>query len=77
MAHSGGTDVGVGCSKFSRKPFRGLPGEDRMSGLHCAGTHGLERWPSTRIISRTFTAAGGNSLWRMNQSGSCIRPGAI
>ena len=38
MARSGGTDVG--CSEFGRKhrkPFRGLPGVDRASGLYRGG----------------------------------------
>eukprot|EP00966_Prymnesium_polylepis_P202516 4691819-Prymnesium_polylepis.1 len=35
MARSGGTDVG--CSEFGRKPFRGLPGVDRVSGLYRGG----------------------------------------
>jgi hypothetical protein len=38
MARPGGTDVG--CSEFGRKhrkPFRGLPGVDRASGLYRGG----------------------------------------
>eukprot|EP00966_Prymnesium_polylepis_P250480 5792438-Prymnesium_polylepis.1 len=38
MHGTGGKDVG--CSEFDRKhrkPFRGLPGVDRASGLCCAG----------------------------------------
>eukprot|EP00966_Prymnesium_polylepis_P276569 6389792-Prymnesium_polylepis.1 len=47
----------LGCwmSGCGRKPFRGLSGEDRMSGLSISGdTRGFRSW--TRVISRATTA---------------------
>jgi hypothetical protein len=55
MHGTGGTDVGVLDVRIWSEALPRASGEvDRVSGLHSAGTHGLARWPSTRIISLLF-----------------------
>ena len=74
MARSGGTDVGYsGFGRKHRKPFRGLPGVDRASGLYCAGNTRVGRRPVSSHGSFSRSRSSSRSVPRHGLDSSLVR----